>query len=468
MRSLISDSLEDELCKAQMDAVVKGIPVLVIFEGGSGRVISRVVNELDRALEPRGINYYHFDVEKNGPKAMAGLLQCTPAKGEISLYDRSWYAMAINRFEGDRDALDAELEVLNRFEEYLSDNGTFIVKIRLAVTPEVMKEYADDYRPYTAMNGTFLSVDHVDHYKYYSLMDTVVKRTDTELAPWDTVKVGPLEDTVRSAASVLLKRFRECADGGPRRGRGPRSPDRRYGNPRKGLDLDRPADGFQKEMESLSEELERLQILLAVSGRSLILGFEGWDAAGKGGCIKHVSHALNPRGYRVARVGKPSSEDYAHTYLWRFCRSLPDPGHISIFDRTWYGRMMVEPIEGFCTEEEYGRSAEEINTFESMLTYSGAIILKFWLEIDKDTQLERFEERRSDPLKQWKLTDEDWRNREKWDEYGKYVDAMIESTDTRCAPWVVVPADNKKYAQLTVMRTVVKVLRKELEGKKYR
>ena len=147
MRSLVSDELEEELNKVQMDIANKDIPVLVIFEGGSGRVISRVVNELDRVLEPRGINYYHFDVEKNGPKAMARLLQCTPAKGEISMYDRSWYATAINRFEGDREDLDAALDVLNRFEEYLLDNGTFIIKVRLAVTPEIMKEYADEYRP---------------------------------------------------------------------------------------------------------------------------------------------------------------------------------------------------------------------------------------------------------------------------------------------------------------------------------
>ncbi|WP_400241057.1 hypothetical protein [Methanomethylophilus alvi] len=464
MHSLVSDELEEELNKVQMDIANKDIPVLVIFEGGSGRVISRVVNELDRVLEPRGINYYHFDVEKNGPKAMARLLQCTPAKGEISMYDRSWYATAINRFEGDREDLDAALDVLNRFEEYLLDNGTFIIKVRLAVTPEIMKEYADEYRPYTAMNGTFLSVDRIDHFKYYSLMDDVVAKTDTKRAPWDTVRVGHVEKTVNDAVKVLLKRFKQCIKDDSWKESVKCGIDKVYENPREGLELDRTTDGFKKEMGALSEELERLQILLAVSGRSVILGFEGWDAAGKGGCIKHISHALNPRGYRVARVGKPTEEDYAHTYLWRFCRSLPGPGHISIFDRTWYGRMMVEPIEGFCTKEEYQRSAAEINTFESMLSDSGAIIIKFWLDIDKDTQLQRFNDRKADPLKQWKLTDEDWRNREKWDIYEEYIDAMISSTNTPYAPWVVVPANNKKYAQLTVMRTLVGVLRRELES----
>lgn len=464
MRSLVTDELEEELNAAQMDIVNSGVPVLVIFEGGSGRVISRVVNELDRVMEPRGIHYYHFDVENSGPKATARLLQCTPAKGEISMYDRSWYATTINRFDGDTGDLDKRLEVLNRFETYLVDNGTFIIKIRLSVNHDIMKEYAEDYRPYTAMNGTFLSVDHIDHYKYFSMMDYVIERTSTDRAPWDTVKVGPIDRTVEDTVRVMLKRFKQCVRDESWKESTKCGIEKLYDNPRKGLKLNHSVDDFNDEMESLSEKLERLQVLLAVSGRSVILGFEGWDAAGKGGCIKHVSHALNPRGYRVARVGKPTDEDCAHTYLWRFCRSLPNPGHMSMFDRTWYGRMMVEPIEGFCTDEEYRRSAEEINTFEAMLADSGAIIIKFWLDIDKDTQLERFKDRQSDPLKQWKITDEDWRNREKWDEYEKYVNAMIASTNTPHAPWVVVPANNKKYAQLKVMHTVVDALQRELKS----
>ena len=216
-------------------------------------------------------------------------------------------------------------------------------------------------------------------------------------------------------------------------------------------------------MDELSSELERLQILLAMSGRSLVLGFEGWDAAGKGGAIKHICHALNPRGYHVARIKAPTAEDKAHTHLWRFARDLPDPGHITIFDRTWYGRMMVEPIEGFCSKEEYSRSADELNGFERIVYEHGIIVLKFWIDIDKDEQLKRFNDRKNDPLKQWKLTDEDWRNREKWDTYDEYVDDMISSTNTPWAPWVAVPGNNKKAARLCVMESVVNILKKELE-----
>ncbi len=467
MKSLVSKSMKEGLVAKQLAIINSEVPVLVIFEGGSGRVISKVVNELDRVMEPRGVSYWHFDVDASPSKSLARMLQATPAKSQICMFDRSWYSLAVNKYEGGPEQLDRAVKAINRLEEYLIDSGTRIVKIRLAVSPQIMKQYAEEYRPQTAINGTFLSVDHLDHFKYYSVMDDFIAATDTKRAPWDTVKVGPLAETVAKAVRVLDARFGEILGG-----KVPES-DRchelklKYPNPREGLVLDPPegeeGQELKKKIDKLSRKLERLQVLLAISGRTVVLGFEGWDAAGKGGCIKQISHALNPRGYRVMRVGKPTDEDYAHSYLWRFARNLPGPGRISIYDRTWYGRMMVEPIEGLCTEEEYQRSAGEINTFEALLASYGAIVIKFWLDIDKDTQLERFNERKDDPLKSWKLTDEDWRNREKWDIYSGYVDRMISSTNTPYAPWVAVPANSKKYAQYTVLKTVVSALEKELK-----
>jgi len=202
---------------------------------------------------------------------------------------------------------------------------------------------------------------------------------------------------------------------------------------------------------------------LSVSGRSLVVCFEGWDAAGKGSCIKHLCHALNPRGYAVYQTKAPTEEESKHTYFWRFLKGIPDRGHITVFDRTWYGRMMVEHIEGFCTEEEYRRSPFEINSFERMMVSDGMILLKFWLDISPDEQLARFNCRMGDPLKQWKMTDEDWRNRSKWDEYDAHVDAMIESTNTDHAPWTVINAASKQYARVEVLRTVVSALKKELK-----
>lgn len=467
MRSLLSDETSDELNSLQIKVTLAQIPVAVIFEGSSGRVISRVVNEICRDLEPMGINYYHFDAAEKGSEPLAELLNATPGKGEITLYDRSWYSLLVDRYNDDEDFLKDSVSAINSFEEYLLDNGTYIIKIFLDATFGDLRKYAEDYRPYTPFNNTFLSVDRIDRVKFNAVFPKVLKESDTDRAPWETVDVEDVESTMEETAKVLIKHLKDCL-GSDWNHPGKHSIRTVFPNPRKGLDPNAEADDYNDRMDAVSSELERLQILLSESDRSLVLAFEGWDAAGKGGAIKHLCHALNPRGYDVARVKKPTDEDYAHTHLWRFARFLPGAGHIAIFDRTWYGRMMVEPIEGFCDEVQYSRSADELNAFENILHSSGAIIIKFWLEIDKDTQLERFNDRKDDPLKQWKLTDEDWRNRDKWDIYVKYVDAMISSTNTPYAPWVVVPANNKKAARLTVLQTVVDVLHSELEKNRSR
>ena len=462
MRTLISDKAEEALVKAQMDLSTANVPVLVIVEGGSGRVNSRVVNEISRLLEPRSVKYYHFDVSEDGPKAIAHLLMGTPAQGEVSLFDRSWYSVILEHFNGGKDLLKDKVEALNRFEKYLMDNGTFIVKICLKVTADSMEKYADDYRPFTSLNNTFLSVDKVDRVKFALVMDDIISMSDNERAPWDIVDVDDPEDTVKKVAEILTERLTDCLDGDWREA--DKCDFRKdYPNPRRGLILDMKSPDSADRMEKLSEKLEKLQIMLAVTGRSLICCFEGWDAAGKGGCIKHCCHALNPRGYRVMRVGVPNAVDKAHTHLWRFAEYLPSPGRITFFDRTWYGRMMVEPIEGYCTKEEYERSADEINGFDKMLTDSGAILLKFWLDISNEEQLRRFTDRSEDPLKRWKITDSDWRNRDKWDTYESYIDDMISSTNTEYAPWNVIPAENKKYAQLAVLGKIVEVLDKEIQ-----
>lgn len=346
------------------------------------------------------------------------------------------------------------------FENYLQDNGTFLVKICLEAAPGALERFADEYRPTTSLNTTYLSVDHVDRVKYAAVMGWLMRKTECA-CPWDRVRIAGLKPTVEETVGVIARRLEGCVENGiPRPGC--ERVRAEYPNPREGLDPHEKSKGLIDRAGKLGEELGRLQILLALSGRSLVCCFEGWDAAGKGGCIRHLCHALNPRGYRVAQVKRPTPEAYDHTYLWRFAGMLPGPGRIAVFDRSWYGRMMVEPIEGFCSEEEYQRSAAEINAFESILSESGCVVLKFWLEIDKDTQKERFEDRQNDPLKSWKLTEEDWRNRGKWDEYSVYVDRMISATNTPWAPWAVIPSGSKKHAQAKVMEAVVEALRKEL------
>ena len=459
MKSIISDKLSDELADAQNRLARENIPVLIVFEGGSGRVVSRMVNEISRALEPRFVSYHNIDADAKGALPWAQILKATPARGEVVLMDRSWYAVVVKRFSG--GDLKDYAEKIKAFEEYLVDNGTRLIKIRLPVNAQTLERYADDYRPYTSLSGSFLCENKVDRVKFAHVMDDLVPLTDTDRCPWDTVPVEDVESTVNRVVEVIEDRFAETLSDKGWRIPGKHRLKDEYRNPRKRIP---PVDDsrYKKRMEELSQELERLQVLLSLSDRSLVICFEGWDAAGKGVCIKHLTHALNPRGYRVDRVKKPNETEYAHTYMWRFADWVPAPGNITVFDRTWYGRMMVEPIEGFCSDEEYSRSAGEINMFEGFLADSGVIMIKFWLEVSAEEQQRRFDMRKTDPLKSWKFTDEDTRNQAKRDVYEEYIDRMISCTNTPYAPWVAVDSEVKKSAQLTVLETVVEALRKEL------
>ncbi len=219
-----------------------------------------------------------------------------------------------------------------------------------------------------------------------------------------------------------------------------------------------------------NEELIKYQVALHdlgyqvyVQERPVIMVFEGWDAGGKGGAIKRVTEKLDPRGYVVYSIAAPQGEDATRHYLYRFWRRLPESGQIAIFDRSWYGRVMVERIEGFCTESDWKRAYREINQFERQLVDFGTILFKFWIHIGKEEQLLRFESRANDPLRKWKLTDEDWRNREKWDIYKQAVDEMLIKTSTVTAPWTIVEGNDKYYARIKILRTLVEKLSTELD-----
>ena len=213
---------------------------------------------------------------------------------------------------------------------------------------------------------------------------------------------------------------------------------------------------YQKRLRELHNELYRKKI-------PVIIAYEGWDAAGKGGNIKRITEALDPRGYEVHPIASPEPHEKARHYLWRFWNRLPKTGHIAIFDRTWYGRVMVERLEGFCSENDWQRAYVEINEFEKELADWNAVIVKFWVQIDKDTQLARFKERENTPEKRWKITDEDWRNREKWDLYEEAVNEMLQKTNTAYAPWHILESNDKKYARIKALKTVIEAIEKKME-----
>ena len=222
-------------------------------------------------------------------------------------------------------------------------------------------------------------------------------------------------------------------------------------------DLTRRADPstYKKSLRELQEQVRDIPRRLKAAGRSMILVFEGWDASGKGGCIRRLTDALREDRFQVFPTSAPSEEERARHYLWRFWRTFPPVGSLAIYDRSWYGRVLVERVEGFATEEQWTRAYEEICEMEQSLVREGSILCKFWLEISPEEQLRRFEARLSDPKKRWKLTDEDWRNRSKRDEYLAAAEDMFSLTDTTAAPWTIIPAEDKKYARLAVLRHIL-------------
>ena len=466
MVGIIPSETEIELKKLQYKLFSENIPVLILVEGNGRYPMGRIINEMMAAFDPRGVVYGHFRPEKGiDSYTYMRYLSSTPSKGKICLYDRGWYSSLIEFDSDDEEVYEDRLREILGLERYIVDNGTILVKMYLDIRKGSFK-HDDGSNPGKTAGGCGELDDDLGKDSDYDMRDrriaSMLERSDLPSAPWNIVKVEDFETTVTTAVRGIIEEL----------SRRPRHKDtdaetgtrEEYPNPREDADLTcRMGDDYTDMLMGLQKRLALCQCELAKSERSLIIVFEGWDAAGKGGSIRRVARALNPRGYRAVSVSAPTDEESSHSHLWRFCAKLPKRGHITIFDRSWYGRMMVEPIEGFCTDEEYGRSSEEINIFEKALISSGAIIVKFWMEISAEEQLNRFNDRTNDPMKRWKITDEDWRNRSKWDIYEKYVDIMIRQTNTPYAPWHVIESEDKKFGRIKVLQTLVDILDKEIE-----
>ncbi len=466
MKSVIPKKLAVDLMHVQHKLFEQDVATLILFEGAGGNVMSRLVNEIISAFEPRGLEYRY-----NNPNELSFVMNQfgqVPPVGKIAIYDRGWYSNIIE--ESSNENLHEIITMIRFYERYLADNKVNVIKIYLNIDGKTLKKYSDSYPlPIDKNKGGFLCAGEGD-YKKYSFNNTstasIIESTNYAYAPWSIIDVGEFKETVTNIAEVLLNRLSYRVDH-------PNVPEEHqilelYPNPRKELDFSKTLspDKYEEELERLQLKLAKLQMKLATSNKSLCLVFEGWDAAGKGGTIKRVTKCLNPRGYDVFPTCAPTAFEKAHTHLWRFAQNKPQPGHISIFDRSWYGRMMVEPIEGFCTETEYSRAGDEINMMEFIWSLDDVIVIKFWIDITSEEQLARFNARKDDPLKSWKLTDEDWRNREKWPVYEKYVNSMIEQTNTPYAPWYAIPNNDKKTGRIEVLRIITDTLERELNKKK--
>ncbi len=308
--------------------------------------------------------------------------------------------------------------------------------------------------------------------EFRAVSETCLRLTSTGVAPWHIVEAQEERYRNYTVAATLVRGLREALDEAETRQvqheaaeREVVFPDPPKVNVIQQLDLAvrLSREEYTRKLNRNQGRMARLARELHASEHSMILVFEGPDAAGKGGTIRRLTAAMDARYYRVRSVAAPTDEEAGHPYLWRFWRDLPRHGHVTIYDRSWYGRVLVERIEGFATRDDWQRAYAEINEFEAQLSEFGTIVLKFWLAISPEEQLSRFEDRQTTPYKQHKLTREDWRNRKKWDAYETAACDMIERTSTDRAPWILIPADDKRWARVEVVRAVTNRLRQELE-----
>ena len=493
--------LEARLGRLQRECKALGIPIMIVFEGfgasGKGLQIGRLIQSMD----PRGFEVHPIKNETEEERMhpfMWRFWTKTPAKGRIAIYDGSWYRrVLIDRFE--KRTKNKELanvfHSINSFEEQLAEDGTLIIKLLLDIDKKEQKKRFDklEKNKETAWRVTQGDKERNVHYdEYAAMMEDMLFKTDTDYAPWTIIEsmdkrfaTLKIYTTVIKAMADQIEKLQkekeekeakkladsESAAGGETDAVAEiaKEADEEMKDlqvsilSKADLSLHYTREEYKEKLDKLQKKMEKLHGELYRRRIPVVLGFEGWDAGGKGGAIKRLTERMDARGYVVNPTASPNDIEKAHHYLWRFWRAMPKDGHVAIFDRTWYGRVMVERIEGFCTTEEWKRAYKEINDMEKDLYDAGAIVIKFWMHIDKDEQERRFRERQENPEKQWKITDEDWRNREKWDQYEDAVNEMLMRTSTDYAPWVVVEGNDKYYARVKVLRTVVEAIEARLK-----
>jgi AMP-polyphosphate phosphotransferase len=456
------------------------IPVVVLVSGQDGAGKGETINILYEWMDPRFISTLAFsaptDEERERP-AMWRYWRALPPKGRVGIFAGSWYSDPIHdRIENllSKFALDQRIDQINRFEAMLVNEGALVLKFWFHLTKEGQRNRlkALEKDPKTAWRVTKWNWDRLKTYdKLQDVAGHMLRLTNTPWAPW--IIVEGTDDRYRSltVGRILLDSLKQrLADTGKRATpvAPPVPPNIDGRDVLSELELSHrlTKKAYESELAQWQGRLSELVRHPRFKERSLICVFEGADAAGKGGSIRRIGAAMDARQYQIVPVAAPTEEERAQPYLWRFWRHMPRTGRVTIFDRSWYGRVLVERVEGFCAEADWLRAYTEINDFEHELAGAGAIVIKFWLQISAEEQLKRFKEREKIEFKRFKITDEDWRNREKWDAYHQAVCNMVDRTSTGNAPWTLVEANDKNYARVKVLRTVCERLEAALATKK--
>jgi polyphosphate:AMP phosphotransferase len=477
----VFSNLEPQLGDCQRAIRIAGVPVVIVFEGWDAAGKGTTINHVAQALDPRGFKVHPTVAPTKAERArpwMWRFWNALPAAGNFAIFDRSWYGRVLrDRIEGlvPESQWRQAYEEIAQFERQLADSGVVLVKFWLHISRGEQRRRFKGIRrdPATAWRvGKQERKQHKKYKEWLVAVEEMLQRTDRPNAAWTIVeatqerfvRVKVFETILRAVEAELHRRSE-----GPKPVRQPMAA-APAGPPGQTTILDRvdltrslSREEYEEQLAALEERLFQLEHRLYTAQIPAVIVYEGWDAAGKGGNIRRLTRGLDPRGYEVIPVGVPTAEELAHHYLWRFWRQTPKAGHIAIFDRSWYGRVLVERVEGLCPEPEWRRAFTEINEFEHQLVDFGTVVAKFWLHIDQEEQLRRFQDRRGNAHKQWKITEEDWRNREKWDQYSVAVVEMLERTSTTYAPWTILEANCKLYARVKALRTVADALERALD-----
>jgi polyphosphate:AMP phosphotransferase len=469
----------------QRQALDAKLPVVVVFEGWDAAGKGDSIAQLAAALDPRGFQMYRIapptEEERLYPFLRRFWLRM-PARGRINVFDSSWYRrVLVERLDGLSSPHECQqaFHEINEFERQLVDDGAVVIKFWMHISKKEQKRRFRQFEkdPHESWKvGKAEWRRHAQYDELAVLADEMLERTSTSHAPWTVVeatdrryrRVKVLQTICQTLSETLATRSAAGKTAPGSTAPDTTKPATELPNmptilDRADLSLSLTPEEYAQQLEPYQERLRDLEFECFRHRLGVIIAYEGWDAAGKGGNIRRVTRNLDPRGYVVVPVAAPAGEEGLHHYLWRFWKHIPKAGHIAIFDRTWYGRVMVERIEGFCTRTEWHRAYQEINEFERSLTNAGWVLVKFWLHISQEEQLRRFEQRRATPYKSYKLTDEDWRNREKWDVYRQAVVDMIERTSTTYAPWTIVESNCKYYARIKALQTITEAIEKALK-----
>jgi polyphosphate:AMP phosphotransferase len=470
--------LRRSLLDAQYELIKDGrFPVLVLIAGVEGAGKSETANLLNEWMDARHLHTHAFpapsDEESERPP-MWRYWRALPPRGRVGIFFGAWHTHPIlDRVLGVSGPAEfgRSVDRILRHERMLCDEGVLLLKYWFHLSEKQQKRRLHELEsdPDTRWRVTPLDWKYFKLYgKFMQVCEPFLHRTSTGEAPWIIVPGADKRYRSLAVGRHMLAAIRERLEDKPAK----KLPDRNPPlletpdnlNVIRALKLDQPMTRpeYDKALEKWQGRLSVLTRHPRFRKHSVVVVFEGNDAAGKGGAIRRLTRALDARLYRTLSVAAPTEEERAQPYLWRFWRHLPRRGRVLIFDRSWYGRVLVERVEGFCPESDWMRAYGEISEFEKQLVDHRVVLVKFWLAVSKDEQLRRFKEREKIAFKQFKITEEDWRNRKKWDKYESAICDMVERTSSSAAPWTLVEANNKLHARVKVLKTVVKALEKAL------